>query len=108
MTMRTRLFLTCSLLALLTSACASTATATQPSMPQPAIGEPGATALSVAQPSVDLTATQVFTESLLSATPPVDAQPVATSRGPELQATDPTTVSLASGQIQFVEFFRFT
>ena len=34
--------------------------------------------------------------------------PVATSRGPDLHATDPTTVSLASGQIQFVEFFRFT
>ena len=34
--------------------------------------------------------------------------PVATSRGPELEATDPTTVNLASGQVQFVEFFRFT
>jgi len=34
--------------------------------------------------------------------------PVATSRGPELHATDPATVSLASGQIQLVEFFRFT
>ena len=36
------------------------------------------------------------------------ALPVATSRGPDLEATDPLTVSLASGQIQFVEFFRFT
>ncbi len=34
--------------------------------------------------------------------------PVATSRGPELHATDPTTVSLASGGLQLVEFFRFT
>ena len=34
--------------------------------------------------------------------------PVATSRGPELHATDPTSVSLASGGLQFVEFFRFT
>ena len=34
--------------------------------------------------------------------------PVATSRGPDLEATDPSTVNLASGQIQFVEFFRFT
>jgi type IV pilus biogenesis protein CpaD/CtpE len=33
---------------------------------------------------------------------------VATSRGPNLEATDPTTVSLASGQLQLVEFFRFT
>lgn len=30
------------------------------------------------------------------------------SRGPNLEATDPTTVSLASGQLQLVEFFRFT
>ena len=34
--------------------------------------------------------------------------PLATSRGPELHATDPTTVSLASGGLQLVEFFRFT
>lgn len=34
--------------------------------------------------------------------------PVATSRGPDLHATDPTTVSLGSGGLQFVEFFRFT
>lgn len=35
-------------------------------------------------------------------------QPVATSRGPDLEATDPSTVSLASGDLHFVEFFRFT
>ena len=34
--------------------------------------------------------------------------PVPTSRGPSLEATDPATVSLASGQLQLVEFFRFT
>jgi hypothetical protein len=42
---------------------------------------------------------------------PTDApavQPVATSRGPNLEATDPATVELASGQLQLVEFFRFT
>lgn len=33
---------------------------------------------------------------------------VATSRGDDLHATDPSTVSLASGQLQLVEFFRFT
>lgn len=33
---------------------------------------------------------------------------VATSRGPDLEATDPATVSLASGRLQLVEFFRFT
>jgi hypothetical protein len=35
-------------------------------------------------------------------------QAVATSRGPNLEATDPNTVSLASGGLQLVEFFRFT
>jgi len=37
-----------------------------------------------------------------------NAQPVATSRGDALEATDPSTVSLASGGLHFVEFFRFT
>ncbi len=44
--------------------------------------------------------------------PPTDTSPAvqaaATSRGPNLEATDPTTVNLASGQLQLVEFFRFT
>lgn len=35
-------------------------------------------------------------------------QPVATSRGDALEATDPATVNLAAGQLQLVEFFRFT
>lgn len=38
----------------------------------------------------------------------VDAQAVPTSRGPDLHATDPSTVNLASGGLQLVEFFRFT
>jgi len=38
----------------------------------------------------------------------VEVQAVATSRGPNLEATDPATVSLASGQLQLVEIFRFT
>ena len=35
-------------------------------------------------------------------------QVIPTSRGDKLQATDPATVSLASGDLQMVEFFRFT
>jgi hypothetical protein len=35
-------------------------------------------------------------------------QAIPTSRGPNLEATDPTTVALASGGLQLVEFFRFT
>lgn len=42
--------------------------------------------------------------------PPEVAQPSATvtPRGNDLVATDPSTVSLASGGLQLVEFFRFT
>jgi len=60
----------------------------------------------LAAPPVEATAAP-----LDSATKPAEipsAQPVATSRGPNLEATDPATVSLASGQLQLVEFFRFT
>src|SRR5574340_1618673 len=32
----------------------------------------------------------------------------ATSRGPNLEATDPTSVRLDAGELQLVEFFRFT
>jgi hypothetical protein len=41
----------------------------------------------------------------------IPASPVAiaaTSRGPDLEASDPGTFSLASGQVQLVEFFRYT
>ena len=34
--------------------------------------------------------------------------PVATSRGPNLEATDPASVRLDSGGLQLLEFFRFT
>jgi len=60
-------------------------------------------------------ATQLPTGSaptLEPATQPAAAEPTALpaapSRGPDLHATDPATVSLASGGLQFVEFFRFT
>lgn len=45
-----------------------------------------------------------------TASVPLEApvQAIATSRGDDLEATDPTTVNLASGQLQLVEFFRFT
>jgi hypothetical protein len=33
--------------------------------------------------------------------------PVVTSRGPNLEASDPSTVSMVSGGLQFVEFFEF-
>lgn len=68
-----------------------------------------------APPTVDsIPATDAPTEiSAPEATPVpptaiVDIQIVPTSLGPDLHATDPTTVSLASGGLQLVEFFRFT
>jgi hypothetical protein len=48
--------------------------------------------------------TEITVSEVNQATPTV----VVTPRGPELVATDPSTVSLASGQLQLVEFFRFT
>lgn len=83
-----------SLLAVLLAACAPAGT--QTSSPETA----SATLI-----IVETTATPVVD---LTATPPPTVQAVATSRGPNLEATDPTTVSLASGRVQFVEFFRFT
>ncbi len=50
----------------------------------------------------------VPTASQTESSPTGTPAPVATSRGPDLEATDPLTVSLASGEIQLVEFFRFT
>jgi hypothetical protein len=105
---RVTLRVSLSLLAILLAACAPAATNNAPT--QPAEVELSATpspeSVANSTPAVDLTATYML--ELLSATPLGDAQPVATSRGPELHATDPTTVSLASGGLQFVEFFRFT
>jgi hypothetical protein len=82
-------FLTFGLVAVLLAACAPQATQV-PAPPQAAT-----------QTSESVTQPQVTNEA-----PPVVA--VATSRGPNLEATDPSTVSLASGQLQLVEFFRFT
>jgi hypothetical protein len=36
------------------------------------------------------------------------AAAAATSRGPDLEATDPQGVKLDAGSLQLVEFFRFT
>lgn len=51
------------------------------------------------QPPVQSPSTPAPTEAVLSAP---------TSRGPALEATDPASVSLASGGLHLVEFFRFT
>jgi hypothetical protein len=94
-----------SLLALLLASCAPAAIATEkPAMP--VVIEPSATAfLPANQPALPAsTDAAILPTEGISPTP----FPIATSRGPNLEATDPRTVSLASGGIQFVEFFRFT
>jgi hypothetical protein len=98
----TRLFLTFSLLTvLLTAACAPAAT----SSPAASVD---ASATPVSQPTDAVAATPPPVQPEATLVPTEAALPVATSRGPELHATDPATVSLASGGLQLVEFFRFT
>jgi hypothetical protein len=85
------------------SACAPAVTA--PDTPTVALASPTV----APSPTIESTAT-LIPESTVTVMPTQDiqVQPVATSRGPNLEATDPTTVSLASGGLQLVEFFRFT
>ena len=100
--MKTRFVPALVLFAFLLLACAPQAATQAPAQPAaPVLNvQPSATLL-VGPPSP--TPETAPTEALAST-----ALPVATSRGPNLEATDPLTVSLASGGIQFVEFFRFT
>lgn len=88
-------FLTVSLAAILLASCAPQATQ-PPALPQVMDLPEAAT-----QPSGSVTQPQVTNEA-----PTVVA--VATSRGPNLEATDPSSVDFASGGLQLVEFFRFT
>ena len=85
--MKIRLFLSLILVPVLVAACGPAASTAAPGMAE-------------ASPTQVTGATAVA----LSPTP----LPIATSRGPHLHATDPMTVNLASGDLQLVEFFRFT
>ena len=96
--MKKHIFSGISLIVFLLSACsAGAASAVPPASPPPIASQP-----TMARPEPTLEAVTQFAPS--EAVVP----PLATSRGPELHATDPTTVSLASGGLHFVEFFRFT
>jgi len=101
MDMRPRFFPSLILLAVLAASCAPASATATPEPVATTIIEPTATTFLAVEPPETLPA--LPTEAL-APTP----LPVATSRGPDLHATDPTTVNLVSGQIQFVEFFRFT
>jgi hypothetical protein len=99
--MKTRFVLGLSLIILLLAACAPGSSATNPpnagtDLPAEALPTPTLAALTL-EPGTQVAPSEAAT-----------VVPLATSRGPNLEATDPTTVSLASGGVQFVEFFRFT
>lgn len=104
MTMITRYIPLFMVLALVLAACGSASTPVNPpaaATEPPALPQPTAT-LAPAGQGADVPAEPA------PATEPAAAIPAATSRGPDLHATDPSTVNLASGGLQFVEFFRFT
>jgi len=102
--MRIQFLLRLSLLAVFLAACAPAATPTNSpaALTQPPTvfaSTPTVTAPTLESPTEVAAPTEALAPTAL---------PVATSRGPDLHATDPATVSLASGGLQFVEFFRFT
>lgn len=87
------------LLTLLLAACGTAQTPASPTAALPPTETPAPTQAAAAPVEVTLT----------SLPPPSETpQAIATSRGPDLHATDPATVALASGSLQLVEFFRFT
>jgi hypothetical protein len=89
---------------ILLTGCAQAAAPTPAQTEAPVTGPPAEPSPLPAATLPSVAATEVApTEA-----PPEEPQPVATSRGPDLEATDPATVSLASGELQLVEFFRFT
>jgi hypothetical protein len=100
--MKIRFLTSLTLLVVLLAACAPAEGATATNPPAAATQPPTAfvPTMTAAAPTLELPTQTAPSEAT--------ALPIATSRGPELHATDPTTVSLASGGLQFVEFFRFT
>ena len=94
--MKKRSFLTFSLLTVfLLVSCAQTPVQTAPpeaEPPPPAKTQPPA----------------AVTEAMATEASEPEPEHEFVPRGPDLEATDPATVSLASGELQLVEFFRFT
>ena len=89
------------------SSCASAVTSVPAAPIESPLGTEALAPVATAAPA-DLSAPTLLEATTSSPTQGVEIQAIATSRGPNLEATDPTTVNLASGQLQLVEFFRFT
>ena len=94
-----RIFLNSGLLLVLLASCAPATVTESPSQP--------AAPVVVVSPEVSRPVQSEATAAVSVVENPT-LLPVPTSRGPNLEATDPSTVSLASGNLQLVEFFRFT
>jgi hypothetical protein len=99
---KARLFSTLILLAVLVAACAPQAASPAPAE-QPAALAPTATLLAPVPTLEHASQPTAGPTQELAPTP----LPIATSRGPNLEASDPSTISMASGGVQFVEFFEF-
>jgi hypothetical protein len=102
--MKTRIFLLLSLAPVILAACAP---ASRPAGTD-AVETPTEPPAVVAATETPGLVSEAPTQAALTEEPAATALPVATSRGPDLHASDPGLVSLASGGLQFVEFFRFT
>lgn len=83
------------------SACTPSASAPPP--PTPTLASESA----VPAPTVGDIATLVPAIAVLSESTEEAIVALPTSRGDELAATDPTTVNIASGKPQLIEFFAF-
>ena len=110
-----RFLSTLSLLAVLLASCAHAAVTQEPaatavilgpaSQPTDKATQPANTSPDVASPTAPMLEVSTATPVPLDESPtPI---PIVTSRGPHLEASDPKTVSMASGGLQFVEFFEF-
>ncbi|MEW5829820.1 MAG: hypothetical protein AB1846_13090 [Chloroflexota bacterium] len=104
MTPRIKIWTLFLLAVMVISACAPVATPSSapPEPPPAATDTQAAPTAPPAEPTSDPGAGQA---AETATQPPF---PIATSRGDALEATDPSTVVLANGGIQLVEFFRFT
>ena len=101
--MKIRFLITFSLLAVLVAACAPAVSPQPPATQAPLVIAPTAT-LPLPIPTLDRSSQPTAGATQELAPTPF---PIATSRGPNLEASDPSTVSMANGGLQFVEFFEF-
>jgi hypothetical protein len=97
------------LLVFMVSACGPARTVPQTELPnvnpQPVATEPQSKPNKPPESVATKTPTEPAEESVPTEEVP---PPKPTSRGPDLEATDPSMVALDSGNLQLVEFFRFT